>query len=194
MSLDQSLTTTLMLTAALCSVLAPTTAAQTTTQEPRIIQASSSSPEPNAQLSALVTEVRKQADAFVFLSGGASKMERDDQRQLLAMFGALSLVRKPGRDRGRRRRHEGGHHGSGRARAAGERPCVSVDWRRPAARSRRVARLPSIPITPIRRRRQSGGACPGPGAPRPTPCTGSLPSWRKAVRRSRSSPTAAASP
>ena len=97
MSLDQSLTTTLMLTAALCSVLAPTTAAQTTTQEPRIIEASSSSPEQNAQLSALATEVRTQADAFVFLSGGASKMSEDHQRQLLAMFGALSLVSKAGR-------------------------------------------------------------------------------------------------
>jgi hypothetical protein len=41
--------------------------------------------------------VRKQADAFVFLSGGASKMQQDHQRQLLAMFDALSLLTKAGR-------------------------------------------------------------------------------------------------
>jgi hypothetical protein len=71
-------------------------AAQTTTREPRIIQASSTAPEANASLSALVTDVRKKADAFVFLSGGASKMQADHQRQLLAMFDALSLLTKAG--------------------------------------------------------------------------------------------------
>jgi hypothetical protein len=65
-------------------------------QEPRIIQASSSSPETNTQLSALVAEVRQQADVFVFLSGGASKMREAHQRQLLAMFEALSLLAKAG--------------------------------------------------------------------------------------------------
>jgi hypothetical protein len=69
---------------------------QASSREPRIIQASSSSPETNTQLSALVTEVRQQADAFVFLSGGASKMREDHQRQLLAMFEALSLVATAG--------------------------------------------------------------------------------------------------
>lgn len=34
------------------------------------------------------------ADAFVFLSGGASKMSEEDQRQLLQMFEALSIVAK----------------------------------------------------------------------------------------------------
>jgi hypothetical protein len=65
-------------------------------QGPRIIQTSSSSPETNTQLSDLVAEVRQQADVFVFLSGGASKMGEDQQRQLLAMFEALSLVAKAG--------------------------------------------------------------------------------------------------
>ena len=53
--------------------------------------------EKNAQLSALIAEIRSQADAFVFLSGGASKMREDHQRQLLAMFEALALVAKAGR-------------------------------------------------------------------------------------------------
>jgi hypothetical protein len=83
--------------AAALAVLRPAPAAQTTAREPRIIRASSTAPETNAQLSALVTDVRKQADAFVFLSGGASKMQQDHQRQLLAMFDALSLLTKAGR-------------------------------------------------------------------------------------------------
>ena len=86
----------LLVCAVLLTVLMPTLAAQTTAREPRIIRASSSAPASNAQLSALVADVRTQADAFVFLSGGASKMREDHQRQLLAMFGALSLVTKAG--------------------------------------------------------------------------------------------------
>ncbi|MET0167583.1 MAG: hypothetical protein ABW318_21625, partial [Vicinamibacterales bacterium] len=82
--------------AVLLAVLMPTLAAQTTAREPRFIRASSTAPETNTQLSALVAEVRKEADAFVFLSGGASKMQEDHQRQLLAMFDALSLVTKAG--------------------------------------------------------------------------------------------------
>ena len=86
----------LLVCAVLLTMLMPTLAAQTTTRAPRIIQASSTAPASNAQLSALVADVRKQSDAFVFLSGGASKMREDHQRQLLAMFGALSLVTKAG--------------------------------------------------------------------------------------------------
>ena len=86
----------LLVCAVLLTMLMPTLAAQTTARAPRIIQASSTAPASNAQLSALVADVRKQADAFVFLSGGASKMREDHQRQLLAMFGALSLVTKTG--------------------------------------------------------------------------------------------------
>ena len=88
--------TVLLVLAVILTVLMPTLAAQTTAREPRIIRASSASPETNAQLSALVTSVRKEADAFVFLSGGASKMGEDHQRQLLAMFDALSLLSKAG--------------------------------------------------------------------------------------------------
>ena len=67
------------------------------TARPRVIEVSSVAPEKNSLLSALVDEIRKQADAFVFLSGGASKMTAADQRQLLAMFDALSMVAKGGR-------------------------------------------------------------------------------------------------
>jgi hypothetical protein len=64
---------------------------------PRVLSASSVDPDKNAQLSSLIAEIRKQADAFVFLSGGASKMGAEDQRQLLAMFDALTLIVKSGR-------------------------------------------------------------------------------------------------
>lgn len=48
-------------------------------------------------LAALVSATRAQADAFVFLSGGASKMSAGDQQQLLAMFGALAALAREGR-------------------------------------------------------------------------------------------------
>ncbi len=65
--------------------------------QPRVIHVSSVAPEKNAQLSTLIAEIRSHADAFVFLSGGASKMGEDHQRRLLAMFEALALVAKSGR-------------------------------------------------------------------------------------------------
>jgi hypothetical protein len=82
--------------AAFLTVLPPAPAGQTTARQPRVIRVSSAAPETAPQLSALVTDVRKGADAFVFLSGGASKMREDHQRQLLAMFDALSLLTKAG--------------------------------------------------------------------------------------------------
>jgi hypothetical protein len=51
----------------------------------------------DAALAALISEVRSQADAFVFLCGGASKMGKDQQDQLLRMFDALSLLARDGR-------------------------------------------------------------------------------------------------
>jgi len=86
----------LILVSAFLAVLTSTPAAQTTAREPSFIRASSTAPDTNVQLSALITDVRKGADAFVFLSGGASKMREDHQRQLLAMFDALSLLTKAG--------------------------------------------------------------------------------------------------
>jgi hypothetical protein len=71
--------------------------AQTGAAKPAMIQLSSSAPDANVQLSALVAEIRKEADAFIFLSGGASKMQEDRKRQLLTIFDALSLLVKNGR-------------------------------------------------------------------------------------------------
>jgi hypothetical protein len=80
-------------------VLQPASRAQTVTDTagPRVLVVSSVAPEQNAQLSALIAEIRARADAFVFLSGGASRMQEDHLRQLLAMFEALGLVAKNGR-------------------------------------------------------------------------------------------------
>jgi hypothetical protein len=43
-----------------------------------------------------VAEIRRDADAFVFLAGGASSMQEDHRQQLLRMFDALSRVAKGG--------------------------------------------------------------------------------------------------
>ena len=59
---------------------------------PLLLQISSVAPEKNQRLSALVSEIRSQADAFVFLSGGASRMQELHQRQLVAMFQGLRLL------------------------------------------------------------------------------------------------------
>jgi len=75
----------------------PWTQTGTAVDRPRVIEVSSTTPEKNARLAALVVEIRSQADAFVFLSGGASKMRADHQRQLLAMFDALTELAKGGR-------------------------------------------------------------------------------------------------
>jgi hypothetical protein len=62
-----------------------------------VLEVSSVDLEKNVQLSSVITDIRNRADAFVFLSGGASKMSAEQQRQLLAMFDALTLVAKGGR-------------------------------------------------------------------------------------------------
>ena len=61
-----------------------------------MLEVSSVGLEKNVELSSLISEIRSQADAFVFLSGGASRMRADHQRPLLAMFEALTLVAKGG--------------------------------------------------------------------------------------------------
>src|SRR5262245_60113514 len=55
------------------------------TDRPRVLEVSSVAPEKNARLSSLITDIRSRVDAFVFLSGGASRMGKDEQRRLLAM-------------------------------------------------------------------------------------------------------------
>ena len=84
---------------ALLMVLPSLLSAQSADQagRPRVVEVSSVALENNAQLSSLIAEIRGQADAFVFLSGGAAKMGEDQQRKLLAMFEALTLVAKAGR-------------------------------------------------------------------------------------------------
>lgn len=70
---------------------------ETGASEPRIIDASNESPETNPVLSALVTDVRQQADAFVFLSGGASAMSLEQQDALVRTLGGLRLLAESGR-------------------------------------------------------------------------------------------------
>jgi hypothetical protein len=64
---------------------------------PAMITVSSQSPERNAELTALIADIRSQADAFVFLSGGASRMSPEHQSQLLAMFQAFGTIAREGR-------------------------------------------------------------------------------------------------
>ncbi len=59
---------------------------------PLVLHVSSVAPDTNERLSAFVSDIRSQANAFVFLSGGASRMQEDHQRQLLAMFQGLRLL------------------------------------------------------------------------------------------------------
>lgn len=64
---------------------------------PRRYTTSSVAVSKDVALAGLISEVRSQADAFVFLSGGASKMGQEQQAQLLRMFDALALLAKDGR-------------------------------------------------------------------------------------------------
>jgi hypothetical protein len=86
-----------VLASTLMVVLPFLSAAQTKAGRPRVLEVSSVGREKNAQLSSLIAEIRNEADAFVFLSGGASRMREDHPRQLLAMFEALTLIAKSGR-------------------------------------------------------------------------------------------------
>jgi len=84
---------------AVTTLLTPVSGApgQAAADRPRVVSVSSVAPEKNQELSSLIAEIRRQTDAFVILSGGASRMREDHQRQLLAMFEALALVAKTGR-------------------------------------------------------------------------------------------------
>ena len=74
----------------------PSAQTQASAVGPHVLEVSSVGLERSAPVSALIAEIRGQADAFVFLSGGASKMREDHQRQLLSMFEALALIAKGG--------------------------------------------------------------------------------------------------
>jgi hypothetical protein len=60
------------------------------------LEVSSVAPELNATLAALVGDIRRQADRFVFLCGGAANMDRERQQSTLAMFAALGLLADEG--------------------------------------------------------------------------------------------------
>jgi hypothetical protein len=84
-------------TAILIAMASASERAQQRPQGPRVLTASSVAPDKNADLAALVSEIRSEADAFVFLSGGASRMSKEQQRQLMEMLNALATVAKGGR-------------------------------------------------------------------------------------------------
>jgi len=56
------------------------------------LEVSSVAPESNAKLSELVAEIRGEADRFVFLCGGAARMDSERYQQTVAMFDALSQL------------------------------------------------------------------------------------------------------
>lgn len=72
-------------------------AAQRDQSSPRVIRVSSVALEDDSNLKALVADIRGQADAYVFLSGGASRMQDDHQHRLLVMLQALRLLADAGR-------------------------------------------------------------------------------------------------
>ncbi len=57
------------------------------------LEVSSVAPESNAKLADLVAEIRGQADRFVFLAGGASKMEPTDAPALVLLDALVELAR-----------------------------------------------------------------------------------------------------
>ena len=63
---------------------------------PALIRVTSGRLDASPEIARLVQEVRRDADAFVFLSGGASKMSEGDRRQLLDLMSALSLLANRG--------------------------------------------------------------------------------------------------
>jgi hypothetical protein len=60
------------------------------------LEVSSVAPELNTILAALVEDIRRQADRFVFLCGGAANMDPERQQSTLAMFAALALLADEG--------------------------------------------------------------------------------------------------
>jgi hypothetical protein len=57
-----------------------------------MIAVTKAAPEASADLVGLIAQVRRETDALVVLSGGASKMSEAKQRELLAMFDALATL------------------------------------------------------------------------------------------------------
>lgn len=63
---------------------------------PRVLTVGADSAAEDPVVRSLVDEVRSEADAFIFLVGGAAKMATADQTQLLALFEALGLMARQG--------------------------------------------------------------------------------------------------
>ncbi len=63
---------------------------------PRIVPVVASRIDDDPAVGALVREMRAEADAFVFLSGGASKMSSESERALLDLFDGLTILTAEG--------------------------------------------------------------------------------------------------
>jgi hypothetical protein len=63
---------------------------------PRIVPVVASRIDDDPAVGALVREMRAEADAFVFLSGGASKMSSESERALLDLFDGLTMLTAEG--------------------------------------------------------------------------------------------------
>lgn len=59
---------------------------------PRVITVTSSGIDDDRAVADLVDDTRQRANAFVFLSGGASKMPADTEREVLGLFKALAIL------------------------------------------------------------------------------------------------------
>lgn len=113
--------------------------------EPRVITVTKAAPGASAALTALIADVRRETDALVVLSGGASKMSAAKQRELLNMFAALATLTKERRiavgDGGTQ---AGIMEAAGKARRASRRafPLIGV------APAREIAPIGPTPIDP----------------------------------------------
>lgn len=63
---------------------------------PAVIHVTSGELDSSPEIAELVEAVRRDADAFVFLSGGASKISEEDRRQLLDLMNALAVLANRG--------------------------------------------------------------------------------------------------
>ena len=63
---------------------------------PRIVPVLAARIDDDPAVAALVREMRAEADAFVFLSGGASKMSSESERALLELFDGLTILAAEG--------------------------------------------------------------------------------------------------
>jgi hypothetical protein len=64
--------------------------------EPLMIRVTRDSAATDAKLRGIIEDLRTQTDAYVFVAGGASKMDPENQRQLLALFDAFAILAKRG--------------------------------------------------------------------------------------------------